>query len=160
MAQPAGSGPTLNKDLTSAVKGVSAVLPKVLTATETGTDINLKGYSSAAVVVSVGVVGDSPLSGSKKQTWTVEEADDDGAGAAGSYTAVADANFLDPDGVIASGALVIDADGECSTVYEFGLTGVKQWIRLVCTLTGSHSTGTPASAVVIKGNPDRLPATM
>lgn len=154
MSQPAGVGAAANQDLVTKVRLAKSILPQLINSSPiTGAAVDLAQFESATFLIEIGAPGDT-LSGSVYQTWTITECDSSG----GSYTTVAAANLIDPDGVLASGTLVVDAAGEASKVYQFGYTGGKRYVKIVCTPTGTHTVGTICAASVLKGHARVNPA--
>jgi len=140
------------KDLHSNIDIAAVVLPKVYTTGVTGTaEIDLAGFDSAEIEVTVGAPGDT-LGASVNFTVTTTHADDDGAGSAGSYANVAAADVL---GVTPSSGvcLTVDDDAEASQTYRFGYVGGKRFLAILVTAVGTHSTGTIIGVNVIKGHP-------
>lgn len=136
----------MNQDLYNIASGAHSLVPKTRTASENGAGVSVVGYESAIAIYEVGANGDT-LSGSVKKTPSVEESDDDTT-----YTAVAAADLI--------GALpVIDANAKCSKLYVCGYKGTKKYIRVVETIAGTHTNGTPSSACIVRGHPRNAPVT-
>lgn len=108
------------RDSKSSQDVVQSLVPAVRTGTANGTDIDLKGYGAALVVVTVGAVA-----GAGNQTAKVEESD---AGGGAGYTDVAAADLI---GAFTS-PLVQD------TPQRVGYRGSKRFIRVTIT----HNSGT------------------
>jgi hypothetical protein len=154
MAQPAGAGSSVNADLGAKIKTVTSILPIVgnNTTEGTGVGVDLKGYDSAVVLIHVGDSGDT-LSGSVYITPTLEDSPDNSV-----WTAIPASGYR----VDVGDLNVIDAPAEDSKVIQVTLLaglGRQRYVRPLLTFTGTHTNGTPISAVVIKGNPRVLPAT-
>ena len=123
------------RDIDKQVSHAMTIDPQAsITATTTGTGVDLTGYRSAAVVLHMGAIQDG--------TWTptVEESDVLGSG----YTTVAAADL--------SGSFAAITTANDVAVYEVGYLGSKQYIRLVMTETVA-SAGAFFSATVMRGNP-------
>lgn len=136
-----------SQDLASSIKVVNALTPIIGNNTTEGTGLSVDtlGYEGAALAFHIGISGDT-LSGTVLITPSVEEADATG----GPWTAVAAANL--------KGTLtVVDDPAEDDVVQEVGYLGTKRWIRPLFTFTGTHTVGTPISAVAILGNARHLP---
>lgn len=128
------------RDLDRQIAVVNSVAPQAaLTATTTGTGVDLAGFRSAAVVVHAGVATDGTF------TPTVEESDVIGSG----YTTVAAADL--------SGSFAAITSATDDNVQEVGYLGSKRFIRVVLTETVA-STGAFITAVVVKGDPITRPA--
>lgn len=124
-----------------------------------GLGIDLRGAEACQFVAHVGDSGDT-LSGTVWLALRLEHADPDGAGADpadGDYTAVLDPSFvvLD-DGVVFDEATgnfaVIDAPAEDQAVFRAAYVGDKAFARLIVDTTGTHTNGTPISALAVKGH--------
>lgn len=111
----------MRQDIKNHIDVVQTIEPAAYTATETGTDVDLANVNAAAVAIIVGAVTDSGFS------FEVQEADDDGTGSPGTYAAVAD---TDLDGTEPTTAVA-------SAVTEIGYHGIKRWLRVVATDTGT-----------------------
>jgi hypothetical protein len=159
MAQPAGVGSAVNRDLNTVIRIVPALVPAVKTATATGLDINLKKYESAVFNIAIGANGDT-WSTSVYQTWKFQHADDNGSGAAGSYADCAAADLIDDQtsNKLTTGTIVMNGTTYQNAVYQIGYIGGKQWVRVQMLTTGTHTTGTPVAATVIKGHARVNPA--
>lgn len=128
------------RDFNKEISVASSIAPAAaLTATTTGTGVDLAGYRSAAVIVHAGVVTDGTF------TPSLEESDSSGTG----YTAVAAGDL---DGTFAAITSATDLN-----VQEVGYLGSKRYIRVVLTETVA-STGGLITATVVRGNPVTAPA--
>ncbi|OQB51156.1 MAG: hypothetical protein BWX98_02571 [Candidatus Aminicenantes bacterium ADurb.Bin147] len=95
----------------------------------------------------VGQSGDT-LSGSIKMTVSFQESDT----TAGYFANVAAADLLG-----GANDVVIDDAAEDEVIVTRGYLGSKRYVRILVTYTGTHTNGTPISAVVIKGLPRHAP---
>lgn len=120
-----------SKDIYSNVGQAVAVVPAVLTATNTSAAIDLAGFESAAVLINTGA-----LVGAAVFNVTLEESDASGSG----FAAVAASKI--------QGTLPTPL--AASTAYKLGYLGAKRYIRTVLTL--ASGTSLAVSAVVLKGN--------
>lgn len=124
------------------VIAVNTVLPQVGQADINGSAVDLAGYEGCALVAHVGQSGDT-LSGSVYLTVKFQESDD-----GSTFSDIAAANLIGGDN-----SVVIDAASEDEVVIERGYVGGKRYVRVVFDFTGTHTNGTPVSAVVLKGLP-------
>ena len=122
----------------------------VTTANTTGTGVDLSGYNSAVMIVDVGAEGDT-LSGSVYFEIAIQQSDDDST-----YTACTQADIV--DGTIAASGIFYKIDGTAGgdpdttgAIYRVGYVGGKRYIRAVLTKTGTHGSGTPIGAMVVRG---------
>jgi hypothetical protein len=139
------------KDLSNNISPAVSLAAAVRTAAANGTGVDLQGYESATVLVDVGAEGDT-LSSSVHFEISLEESDDDST-----YTDVAQASII--DGTIASGGIFLKLDGttggdpdSTGGIFRVGYVGNKRYIRVVIAKTGTHSTGTPIGAMVVRGS--------
>lgn len=104
------------------------------TTTATGTAVDLLDCATATVLIPVGLRTDGTF------TFKLQESMDNST-----FTDVAAAD-LDGSFTVVNGATVDE------TVYKVGYTGVMRYIRVVCTVTASPSTGCVVGAYVIRGS--------
>ncbi len=136
------------RDIKSTISIAATVTPNVVNndTDGTGVGVDLRGYDSAAVAFHVGVSGDT-LSGSVLLTPKVQESADN--------SSWSDVAAGDLDGTLT----VIDDAAEDDAVQVVGYRGTKRYIRAVIDTTGTHTNGTPCSAVVIRSHPKVAPTT-
>lgn len=130
------------KDTQNRVLAVSSITPIVgnNTTEGTGTGVDLAGCEGAQLIAQIGVSGDT-LSGSVYLTVGWQESDVEGSG----YTDIAAADLTGGnDGV------VIDDAAEDAVVVQRGYVGSKRYVRAYIAFTGTHTNGTPISALVVK----------
>ena len=120
-----------SKDIYSNFGQTVAVVPAVLTATNTSAGVDLAGFESAAVLINTGA-----LVGAAVFNVTLEESDASVSG----YAAVPAAKV--------QGTLPTPL--AASTLYKLGYLGSKRYIRTVMTL--ASGTSLVVGAIVLKGN--------
>lgn len=120
--------------------------PATATTTKTSTTVDLQGYDSANVLISLGQSGDT-LSGSLYWTLKLTHSDDDS-----SYSDVALAELTN-----SAATVVVDSSAKDRTVYGFGYVGGKRYLRAVATNTGTHTNGTPMAMVALRGTASYRP---
>jgi hypothetical protein len=136
------------RDISNRTSVVKALAPAVVTADTNGSTIDLQGFNSAMMVMHTGIEGDT-LSGSVKFDFILEESDN-----GSDWSAVTSSTDVTEGSVDSSGIfLTLDDNAETPQVTQIGYIGGSQYIRVRIDATGSHSNGTPMSAVVVKGNP-------
>jgi hypothetical protein len=115
---------------------------------------DLIGYESAVFVWWVGLEG-STLSGTNYWNLKMEHADDNGSGAAGTYTNVAAA---DVQGATPASGIVVTVDdpAEDNKIYKIGYVGGKRFVRCTIAETGTGP-NLPQALMVIKGHPALAP---
>ena len=127
------------------VKTIDPVLGKT---TQTGAEVDLQGFEGALMAAHVGQSGDT-LSGSIKMTVSFQESD---TTTSGDFANVAAADLLG-----GANDVVIDDSTEDEVIVTRGYLGSKRYVRILVTYDGTHTNGTPISAVVIKGLPRHAP---
>ena len=127
------------------VKTIDPVLGKT---TQTGAEVDLQGFEGALMAAHVGQSGDT-LSGSIKMTVSFQESD---TTTSGDFANVAAADLLG-----GANDVVIDDATEDEVIVTRGYLGSKRYVRILVTYAGTHTNGTPISAVVIKGLPRHAP---
>jgi hypothetical protein len=136
------------RDQVNRLADVQAIGPAVLSADNTPAAIDLNGYNSATIFLSVGI-GGITFSSTNKIEFVLTHSDDDI-----SYSNVTQADIL---GVtVASGGIVrsltaAKASADASAT-EVGYIGGKRYLKLLADFSGTHGAGTPMSAVVVLGN--------
>lgn len=134
------------KDLHSSLLAVVAIGNVVLAADNTPAAIDLQGYESAEILLAIGI-GGITFSGTNKIEFVLTHSDDDTT-----YTPVTTADML---GVtIASGGIIksLIAAHAAAAVYRYGYKGNKRYLKLLADFSGTHGSGTPIAAIVIKGD--------
>jgi len=140
------------RDLVSNLKGNSTLVPLVRTADANGVGVDLAGFRSAMIFANVGASGDT-LSATVKIELEVQHSDDNST-----FVACANADLsASVVGTNLGTMALIDAPGEASLLYVVGYKGQKRYIRVVANITGTHSSGTSISAIVVKGDPEQAP---
>lgn len=135
------------KDLYNNIEVVSVLDPISVTANATYSDIDLAGFNSACLLISVGL--DANFDDSNKWVFTLKHGDD-----GTTYANVETDDMLDL--TVASGVvLTIDAATKDNTLYKIGYVGGKRYLELTCTETGTIEA--PLSIVLIKGHPENAP---
>lgn len=130
------------KDTQNRVLAVSSIVPIVgnNTTEGTGAGVDLAGCDGAQLIAHIGASGDT-LSGSVYLTVGWQESDVEGSG----YADIAAADLTGGnDGV------VIDDAAEDAVVVQRGYVGSKRYVRAYIAFTGTHTNGTPISALVVK----------
>ena len=140
------------RDLKSSIAPVIAIAPAIYSADNTPNAIDLRGFGSAVMLINVGV-GGITFTGTDKIEFVLTHSDDDI-----SYVAVTDA---DVQGVASFSNGIIKAlttAQATTTIDEIGYVGGKRYLKLLADFSGTHGTGTPLAALVIKGHPEIFPA--
>jgi hypothetical protein len=139
-------------DLVANTRVATGLLPAIISGNGTTTDgvnVNTANAGNTGFVITVGATGET-LSGSLKIDFVMQEADDNGSGAPGSWGNVAAAD-------IQGTFPVLDANAKASQSYRVTYRGSKAWLRVRVVLTGNHTTGTALSILAL-ASPINKPA--
>lgn len=131
-------------DLYNRITGASAIAPGAARTTSTnGTAIDMTTYNGNALtfLALAGTITDGT------HTFKLQDSPDNST-----WTDVA-APFIQQGSVVA-----FTSSTTSGTVLKFGYLGLTRYVRLVCTVTGSPSTGGVYSAVAVEGHEASLPA--
>lgn len=136
------------RDMASRIAEVQIFGPDVLSADNTPAALDLDGFQSATILLSVGA-GGITFTSSNKVEFILTHSDDNVT-----YTAVAQADVIGP--TVATGGIIrslVAAKAAADTApTECGYIGGKRYLKLLADFSGTHSTGTAMSAVLVKGN--------
>jgi hypothetical protein len=132
------------KDLHSDITVVSVIGNATLSADNTPATIDLRGYDAAEIVLDIGV-GGITFTGTNKIEFVLTHSDDDST-----YTNVTTADML---GVTVTSGIIksLVAAHAAAAVYRYGYKGGKRYLKLLADFSGTHGTGTPIGAILIKG---------
>lgn len=136
------------RDLVSRLAETQVVGPAVLTADNTPAALDLAGFNSAAILISVGA-GGITFTTTNKIEFVVTHSDDDST-----YTNVTDADVQGVTGVtngIVRSLTAAKAAADTAPT-EIGYVGNKRYLKVLADFSGTHATGTPISVVLVKGN--------
>lgn len=113
--------------------------------------IDLQGFDAAEVLIDIGV-GGITFSGVNKVDFVLTHSDDNST-----YTNVADADLLGVSGTSNGIIKSLQAAHAAAATYRFGYIGNKRYLKLLADFSGTHGTGTPLAASVLKGRPRLTP---
>lgn len=123
------------RDSNSNLAALESIRPQVATGAVNGETVDLRGYDSATIAVSIGAItgtaGDA--------TVTLEESDD-----GTTFSDVADADILGTEPTLAA-----------NNDYQFGYIGGSRYVRAVFALGGE--TNVAVSAMVVAGHAHKAP---
>lgn len=137
----------MKRDISTKLGAVEAIAPAVLDADNTPAAIDIRNYRAAVICISVGV-GGITFTDTNKVEFKLTHSDDNST-----YTAVTSA---DVKGVtVGTGGIVLSLVEEhaAATLTKVGYHGGKRYLKLLADFGGTHSTGTPLSAVAVLGEP-------
>lgn len=140
------------KDIHSNLSVATLIGAATLSADNTPASVDLAGFESAEVLLAIGV-GGITFSGTNKIEFVLTHSDDDST-----YSNVTSADILGESGTISGGIIksLTAAHGTASS-YRFGYKGGKRYLKLLADFSGTHGTGTPIAAIVVKGDPRVAP---
>jgi len=139
---------TPNRDGASGQFPIIAIDPATLSADNTPAAIDLRDYQSATLLLAIGV-GGITFTGTNKIEYVLTHSDDDST-----YTNVSDDDLIKDsycpasvsNGIVRS----LTAAHAAATVQKLGYVGGKRYLKLLADFSGTHATGTPMSALVIR----------
>ncbi|ADU12030.1 hypothetical protein [Asticcacaulis excentricus] len=132
------------KDIHSGMNIALALAAAVLAADTTSAAIDLQGYDAAEIVLSVGA-GGITFSGTNKVEFVLTHSDDDVT-----YTPVTLTDIIGAPAVTNGIIKALTAAHAEGKAYRFGYKGGKRYLKLMADFSGTHGTGTPISAIVIR----------
>lgn len=133
------------RDIHSDLSIAIAIGAATLAADNTPAAVDLLGYAAAEIVLAVGI-GGITFSGTNKVEFKLTHSDDDST-----YDAVEAKDMLGVEP--AAGGIIksLVAAHAAAGVYRFGYKGNRRYLKLLADFSGTHGTGTPIAALVIKG---------
>ncbi|MDR7147060.1 hypothetical protein [Rhizobium sp. BE258] len=134
------------RDIVNNLAVISAIAPAVYAADNTPSVIDLLGFDSAMIAIHVGA-GGITFTASNKLEMVLSHSDD-----GTNFDLVTDADLQAITGVAGGIIASFKAAHPDPTVHEVGYKGNRRYLKLLADFSGTHGTGTPLSAVVIKGN--------
>ena len=145
------------KDLSHNISVSNTLINAVKTTGADGTTVDLQGFNSATAVVTVGAEVDT-LADNLYFTVALEHSDDNST-----WTKAEQVDVV--NGTIAGQGIFLKLDGttggnpdSTGGEWQIGYVGGKRYVRMVLAKSGTHSTGTPISGVIVKGSPLHAPA--
>lgn len=139
------------KDTHSDVRVDVAIGAATLSADNTPLAIDLQGFDAAEIVLGVGV-GGITFSGTNKIEFVLTHSDDNST-----YTNVTADDMLGVATVTNGIIKALTAAHAAAAAYRYGYVGSKRYLKLLADFSGTHGTGTPIAAFVIKGRPNDAP---
>lgn len=136
------------RDIATLIGPQQMLGPAVLAADASSATFDMKGYSSLAFLISVGV-GGITFNSTNKIDFVVTHSDDDST-----YTNVVSAEVQGP-GTISNGIVhsLTSAKAAADTApTKVGYVGQKRYVKVTAYFSGTHGTGTPISVVGVRGN--------
>ena len=139
------------KDMHSDIGVAIAIGAATLTADNTPPAVDLQGFDAAEIVLAIGV-GGITFSGTNKIEFVLTHSDNDST-----YTNVTAEDVLGVSSVTGGIIKALVSAHAAAGVYRFGYVGGKRYLKLLADFSGTHGTGTPIAATVIRGRPNDAP---
>lgn len=140
------------KDLFHNLGIAEAIPPAEYDADNTPAAIDLLGFESALLAIHVGV-GGITFSGTNKIEFKLTHSDDDS-----DYAAVTADDLIGLSSVGAGGiVLALTTAHAAASITRVGYVGGKRYLKLLADFSGTHGTGTPIAATVVKGHAHERP---
>jgi hypothetical protein len=139
------------RDVHSNMSAAVIIANATYSADTTPASVDLLGFDAAEIVLAIGA-GGITFSSSNKIEFVLTHSDDDST-----YSNVATADVLGA-GTVTSGIIKsLIAAHATADVTRFGYIGGKRYLKLLADFSGTHGTGTPISANVLKMKPAQRP---
>lgn len=136
------------KDIHDKINAIELIPAATYDADNTPAAVNIAGFEAAEIVIAVGV-GGITFTSSNKVEFKLTHSDDDST-----YAAVAAADLVGAPTVGTGGIIKsLVAAHAAASVDQYGYIGGKKYLKLLADFSGTHGTGTPIAAQVIKGRP-------
>ena len=136
----------MNRDLHNNIEVVEAIAPEALDDDNTPAAIDLQGAEAVELVLHIGV-GGITFTGSNKVEFKLTHSDNDSTYDPVDVDDVQGVDSVGTGGIIKS----LTSAHAAASVSKFGYVGGKRYLKLLADFGGTHGTGTPMSAVVVKG---------
>jgi hypothetical protein len=140
------------RDLHDNLSTALLVAPQTATTDITPVSVDLLGFRAAMVLLYIGI-GGITFTTTNKIEFILEHSNDNST-----WNAVAQADVLGP--TVAAGGIVrsLVAAKAAADVQEISYIGGRRYVRLMPDFSGTHATGTPMTAFMVRGMPEQMPA--
>ena len=139
---------TPNRDSASGLFPALAIAPATLSADNTPPAVDLLDFQAATILLAIGVGGIN-FSGTNKIEFVLTHSDDDAT-----YVPVTDDDIikdaLAPASISNGIVRALTAAHAAATQQKIGYVGGKRFVKLLADFSGTHGTGTPISATVVR----------
>lgn len=139
------------RDMHSVINRAVLIANATYSADTTPVAVDLLGYDSAEVLLDIGA-GGITFSGTNKIEFVLTHSDDDST-----YSNVTDADMLGITGISSGIIKSLVAAHATASVYRYGYRGNKRYLKLLADFSGTHGTGTPIGASVLRMRPHYTP---
>jgi hypothetical protein len=135
------------KDIYSETAIVELLPVATYSADNTPAAVDLLGFEAAEIALAIGA-GGITFTTTNKVELVLTHSDDNS-----SYSNVADADMKGVTGIASGIIKSLVAAHAAAEVIKYGYVGGKRYLKLLADFSGTHATGTPLAAAVIKGRP-------
>lgn len=139
------------KDLHSGTSVATLIGAATLSADNTPPAVDLQGFDAAEIVLAIGV-GGITFTGTNRVDFKLTHSFDD--------VSYADVTTDDMLGVtVASGGIIksLTTAHAAAASYRYGYKGGRRYLKLLADFGGTHATGTPIAATLVRGVPSVAP---
>jgi len=140
---------TPERDQATSLSAVTAIGPAVLSADNTPAAIDLLGFAAATLILAIGAGGITFTATNKVEFVLTHSEDGD------TYTAVTDDDLvkdaLAPATVENGIVRALTSAHADPTLQTIGYVGGRRYLKLLADFSGTHGTGTPIAASVVRG---------
>jgi hypothetical protein len=134
------------RDLASIIGFAIAIPAATYSADTTPAAIDLDGFESAVIALHIGA-GGITFTGTNKIEFVLSHSDDNST-----YVDVTDADVTGVTGISNGIIKALIAAHAAADVTKVGYKGGKRYLKLLADFSGTHGTGTPIDAVIVKGD--------
>lgn len=139
---------TPERDGFHSIAPAELIAPAALSADNTPAAVDVRGYRKATILLGVGV-GGITFSGTNKIEFKLTHSDDDDT-----YTDVTAADLIGddllPDTITNGIVRALTAAHAAATLQKIGYIGGKGYLKLLADFSGTHGSGTPIAAYVVR----------
>lgn len=135
----------LHRENYNSITPVVLIGNATLAADNTPASVDLQGFDAATVLLSIGA-GGITFDATNKVEFVLTHSDDDST-----YTNVTDDDVIGVTGITGGIIHSLVAAHASATETKIGYRGGKRYLKLLADFSGTHGTGTPIAATVLKG---------
>jgi hypothetical protein len=139
------------RDLHDNLSTALLVAPQTATADVTPVSVDLLGFRAAMVLLYIGI-GGITFTSTNKIEFILEHSNDNST-----WNAVAQSDVLGH--TVVAGGIVrsLVAAKAAADVQKISYIGGRRYVRLTPDFSGTHATGTPMTAFMVRGMPEQMP---
>lgn len=134
------------QDIHSCVYVDTLIANATYSADTTPAAVDLQGFDGAEIIIALGA-GGITFTGTNKIEFVLTHSDDNVT-----YANVTDADMIGVTG-ITNGIIKALTAAQVAAIVRSGYKGGKRYLKLLADFSGTHGTGTPIGAYVLKGEP-------